>query len=122
MPLGRWPHPRLTTISQDARLVSRAAARRLLAMLGEAIEEPRDPRRPSSSSANRRAPSDDSAGRDLSDAAQGPDQSASCRGGAVLSRMTSSVLSSTRFWERSSPRARVMAMVAAEAAMAASGW
>ncbi|MEO3756181.1 LacI family DNA-binding transcriptional regulator [Streptomyces sp. B6B3] len=41
--LGRWLHPRLTTISQNARLVSSAAALRLLELLGETVEESPDP-------------------------------------------------------------------------------
>ncbi|MDT0323073.1 LacI family DNA-binding transcriptional regulator [Streptomyces millisiae] len=43
LPLGRWFHPRLTTISQDARAISRTAARRLLTLLGEPVEPLPDP-------------------------------------------------------------------------------
>ncbi|MFR9727376.1 LacI family DNA-binding transcriptional regulator [Streptomyces sp. MS19] len=42
-PLGRWLHPRLTTVRQDARAVSRVAALRLLSLLGahaEPVPEP----------------------------------------------------------------------------------
>ncbi|WP_062216086.1 LacI family DNA-binding transcriptional regulator [Streptomyces sp. NBRC 109706] len=42
-PLGQWLHPRLTTITQDARQVSRAAARRLLSLLGEPADAAPEP-------------------------------------------------------------------------------
>ncbi|RMI37114.1 LacI family DNA-binding transcriptional regulator [Streptomyces triticirhizae] len=42
-PLGQWLHPRLTTVTQDARQVSRAAAVRLLRLLGEPVENEPEP-------------------------------------------------------------------------------
>lgn len=38
LPIGRWHHPQLTTISQDVRAAGRAAALRLLYTLGEQAE------------------------------------------------------------------------------------
>ncbi|MFD7921984.1 LacI family DNA-binding transcriptional regulator [Streptomyces sp. NPDC059740] len=43
LPLGRWLHPRLTTVDQQVREVGAAAARALLARLGEAGVVPAPP-------------------------------------------------------------------------------
>jgi DNA-binding LacI/PurR family transcriptional regulator len=40
LPLGSWLHPRLTTVDQQVQRVGAAAARMLLALCGEDVEEP----------------------------------------------------------------------------------
>ena len=39
LPLGRWLHPRLTTVDQQVQRVGAAAARALLARCGEDVPE-----------------------------------------------------------------------------------
>jgi DNA-binding LacI/PurR family transcriptional regulator len=38
LPLGRWMHPRLTTVDQQVQRVGAAAARALLAQCGEDVD------------------------------------------------------------------------------------
>lgn len=54
LPISVWMHPRLTTISQDVQLIGRAAALRLLTMLGEQVTPPTPYRPRTSSSGSRR--------------------------------------------------------------------
>jgi DNA-binding LacI/PurR family transcriptional regulator len=40
LPLGSWLHPRLTTVDQQVQRVGAAAARMLLSLCGEEVDEP----------------------------------------------------------------------------------